>query len=84
MSRLVASEGMVEQLTTQVIDLRSKVLVSAGKLKNDEGHLLLDQIEVQLDLQQCVCTCVCCRRACKRWMVRGEEMRMPIILRIWA
>jgi hypothetical protein len=49
--RLFASEGMVEQLTSQVIDLRSQVLVSAGKLKKDEGALLLGQIDAVLRKQ---------------------------------
>ncbi len=49
--RLFASEGMVEQLTSQVIDLRSQVLVSAGKLKKDEAALLLGQIEAILRKQ---------------------------------
>ena len=50
--RLLASEGMVDQLTAQVIDLRSKVLVSSGKLKHDEGALLLEQIEAILRKQR--------------------------------
>jgi hypothetical protein len=50
--RLLASEGMVDQLTAQVIDLRSKVLVSSGKLKQDEGALLLEQIEAILRKQR--------------------------------
>jgi hypothetical protein len=50
--RLMASEGMVDQLTAQVIDLRSKVLVSSGKLKQDEGALLLEQIEAILRKQR--------------------------------
>lgn len=50
--RLVASEGMVENLTSQVLDLRSKVLVSlstsSGHLRHEEGALLLGQIETIL------------------------------------
>jgi len=50
--RLAASEGMVEKLTGQVIDLRSKVLValstSSGQLRPGEGALLLEQIEAIL------------------------------------
>ena len=54
--RLVASEDMVEKLTSQVIDLRSKVLVSlstsSGHLQQDEGTLLLEQIETILKDQR--------------------------------
>ena len=52
MDRLVASEGIVENLTSQVLDLRSKVLVSlstsSGHLRHEEGALLLGQIETIL------------------------------------